>query len=97
MAAREARYGVRAPARALQERQRRERRRFRSDELRFGLAVLARTYRDRLADHLQTTGTATAADLLVFEAIQKAAEAIERNPNERLLLERLFVGLLALR
>ena len=101
LAAREARYGVRAPVRALQERQRRERRRFRSDELRFGLAVLARTYRDRLADHLQTTRTATApasaADLRVFEAIQQAAEAIERNPNERLLLERLFVGLLALR
>ncbi|MEZ5262485.1 MAG: hypothetical protein R2755_12090 [Acidimicrobiales bacterium] len=84
---REERYGVRSTAKALEDRQRRERRRFRTGELRFGLAVLARAYRDRLA-------TAAGAQALEpFGAIQQAAEALERNPNEKLLLHRLFLRL----
>jgi len=92
LAEREQRYGVRSSAKALEERQRRERRRFRTGELRFGLAVLARTYRDRLADRL-VTGLPAPSDAEVFAALQVAAESLERNPNERLALERLFVRL----
>ncbi len=82
--ARDDRYGVKTPVKPLEDRQRRERRRFRMGELRFGLAVLARAYRERLAD---------ATRLEPFDAIQQAAEALERNPNEKLLLERLLVRL----
>jgi DNA polymerase-3 subunit delta' len=87
-AAQEERYGLRPRRKPLEDRHRRERRRFRTDELRFGLGVLARSYRDRLA-----ADGAVAPALEVFAAIQQAAEALERNPNERLLLERLLVRL----
>jgi DNA polymerase-3 subunit delta' len=87
-AAQEARYGLRPRRKPLEDRQRRERRRFRTDELRFGLGVLARSYRDRLA--AEGPGPRS---LEAFAAIQQAAEALERNPNERLLLQRLLVRL----
>ena len=93
LTAREERYGARSTAKALEERQRRERRRFRSGELRFGLAVLARAYRDRLAEATTSGRSAAPAQLEPFAAIQQAAEALERNPNEKLLLHRLFVRL----
>ena len=86
LAERDERYGTRTSPKALEDRQRRERRRFRTGELRFGLAILARLYRDRLAAEGPVS-------LDVFDAIQQAAEALERNPNEKLLLERLFIRL----
>lgn len=80
------RYGQRGSgARQLEERHRRERRRLRTDELRLGLAALARAYRDELR---------AAEDDRYLDAlaeIQAAAEALIRNPNEELLL----LGLLA--
>jgi hypothetical protein len=99
---REERYAVRSTLRSLEERQRRERRRFRMGELRFGFAVLARTYRDRLAAELDAPSAAGTDEepgerLRALAAIQQAAEALERNPAERLLLERLFVHLAPLR
>ena len=77
--------------RLVEERQRRERRRLRTDELEFGLATLAGRYREEMA--------ATSEPARVVEAetaIQAAAEALERNPNERLLVEALFFRLPAL-
>ncbi len=97
LADREKRYGLRSGRKAVEDRQRRERRRLRTDELRFGLAMIARAERDRLRA-LVTGHDATArADLAVFGAVQHAVEALERNPNERLLLERLLIGLRPLR
>ena len=99
------RYGLaRGALKATEDRHKRERRRFRTDELRFGLAVLARACRDRLATRLAPPGPAGPARtgpvpgvgpeaLEPFAAVQLAAEALERNPNEVLLLEALLVRL----
>ncbi len=77
------------------DRQHREERRWRTDEIRAGLAVLARAYRARLAGALQpearpssATGYVRAVDL-----IGDAAESLDHNPNEALMLEALFVRL----
>lgn len=74
----------------LVERHRRELRRLRADELRYGLALVAQTYRDAVA-------AATVADprtcLSSIEAVQAAAEAIVRNPSEHLLLQALLLRL----
>lgn len=79
--------------RLLTERHRRELRRLRADELRFGLAVLAGAYRDALvAGH--GDGRASAA---AVAAVQAAAEAVVRNPNETLLLQALLLRLPPLR
>jgi DNA polymerase-3 subunit delta' len=78
---------------AVEDRQRRERRRFRTDELRFGLAVLARSYRDRLVQDLSGPEPPARSALTPFAAIAGATEALERNPNETLLLEGLFLRL----
>ncbi|MFN0029210.1 MAG: hypothetical protein ACKV2O_18800 [Acidimicrobiales bacterium] len=104
------RYGLRASTRTLTERHRRERRRFRIDELRFGLAVLSRAYRDRISAQLSAGSAvgvgvgvgageprAASGPLGVFDAIGQASESLERNPNERLLLIRLLVRLSPLR
>jgi len=80
--------------REVLERQHREERRWRTDEIRAGLGVLARAFRDRLFEALASGN----ADREVIErcstaagAITAAAASLERNPNETLLLESLFV------
>jgi DNA polymerase-3 subunit delta' len=82
--------------REIEDRHRREQRRLRMDELRFGLATLAGAYRERL----QSPGTpatvpasAAAATLDAIAAVDEANEALEFNPNETLLLEALLVRL----
>ena len=91
------RYGLaRGALKTAEERHKRERRKFRTDELRFGLAVLARACRDRLAARLAAPAAvgAVGPDALgPFAAVQAAAEALERNPNEVLLLEALLLRL----
>jgi DNA polymerase-3 subunit delta' len=74
----------------LEDRHRRELRRHRTDELKSGLVALASTYRDRLAE-----GTLhdPAAGVDAVRAVHEAIEALERNPNERLLLEALLLRL----
>ncbi len=72
----------------LVARHKREIRRLRSDELRFGLATLARVYRDRLV-----AGTVDDATFEAVSAIQETAENLVRNPNEALLLQHLFLRL----
>lgn len=82
LAARVERYGQRGSGAAdLEKRQRRESRRFRTDELRMGLGALAATYRDELVVASDPTPSLTA-----IAAVQEAAEALIRNPNEELLL-----------
>jgi DNA polymerase-3 subunit delta' len=71
------------------EAQRRELRRLRMDELDLGFATLAGAYRDALV-----SGTADpAACVAAIDAIQAAAQALERNPNELLLLQALLLRL----
>jgi DNA polymerase-3 subunit delta' len=75
--------------RQLVEAHRREQRRHRADELRFGLATLAGAYRDALV-----TGVGDAAGILAgLDALIAAAEALPRNPNETLLLQSLLLRL----
>jgi DNA polymerase-3 subunit delta' len=83
------RYGERVNRKQIDEQHRRELRRLRMDELRFGLATLQQAYRDALVD-----GSGPARACLDAEtAIIDAVEALERNPNETLLLQALLVRL----
>lgn len=92
LAARVEQYGERGSGRKLlEDRHKRELRRHRTDELRFGLVVLARRYRDALA-----ATERPGPYLEALAAIQRAAEGLVRNPNERLQLQALLLGLPAL-
>ena len=73
----------------LADRHRRELRRLRTDELRYGLATLSAAYRDALVER-RVDATAGLAGL---DALQKAAEALIHNPGEVLLLQGLLVRL----
>ncbi len=80
--------GERGSGRAdLAAKQKREIRRLRTDELRFGLATMARVYRDRLVQRPDEGAEQALA------AIQGASENLIRNPNEALLLQDLFLRL----
>jgi DNA polymerase-3 subunit delta' len=84
-----ARLGERGAGRAnLVARHKREVRRHRTNELTFGLAVVAGRYRDAAA-----TSDHPAPYVEAVDAIHEAAEAIIRNPNEALLLQALFLRL----
>jgi DNA polymerase-3 subunit delta' len=87
--------GLRAiPGRkAVEDNQRREERRWRTDELRAGLAVLAGAYRDRMAagDQAQRLPALQGA----LAAVEEATRELVRNPNELLMLEALMVRLSA--
>ena len=72
----------------IDERHKREVRRIRMDELRSGLAALAASYRDSAA-----TGGSSAAFVQAGAAIGEVCERLVYNPNERLALESLLVGL----
>ncbi|NND76338.1 MAG: hypothetical protein HKN44_15175 [Ilumatobacter sp.] len=78
----------------LEDRHKRELRRHRTDELRSGLATLAATYRDHATAAATGTGTAHVEGCTKAVArIHEALDALERNPNERLLLESLLWSL----
>ncbi|CAN5299540.1 DNA polymerase III subunit delta' [soil metagenome] len=82
LSARIERYGQRGSGAAdLDRRHKREARRMRTDELRMGLAALSAAYRDELL-----VAADPSAALAGLAAIQDAAEALVRNPNEELLL-----------
>lgn len=74
----------------LDDRHKRELRRHRTDELRSGLAAMAATYRD-------TATSSTTADLDAcadaVRRIHRAIETLDRNPNEKLLVETLLWSL----
>jgi DNA polymerase-3 subunit delta' len=80
--------GVTATARKdMTARHKRETRRLRDDELRFGFAVLAAHYRN-----LVEAGESSAA-IDAIDALRDTTEALLRNPNESLQLQRLFLRL----
>ncbi len=85
----------------MEDRHKREERRWRTDDLRFGLATLAEVYRDRLVD---TVGAATGPGspgsaserrraARQVDAISEASAALGRNANESLLMDALMVEL----
>ncbi len=71
----------------LVARHKREVRRLRTDELRFGLALLGGVYRDRLVAGPDESAEAS------LVAIQETAENLIRNPNEALMLQALLLRL----
>jgi DNA polymerase-3 subunit delta' len=82
----------------VEDRQRREERRWRTDELRAGLAVLAGVYRERMA--AVAPGEQRAAERLAalgaaVAAMEELSRELIRNPNETLMLEALLVRLSA--
>ncbi|MGE0793869.1 MAG: DNA polymerase III subunit delta' [Acidimicrobiia bacterium] len=87
--------------RRLEEGHRREQRRHRAEELRYGLATLAARYRDALLAGTTRGDERPTADgpalLGAIAAIDRAARALARNPNETLLLESLLLRLPPLR
>jgi DNA polymerase-3 subunit delta' len=86
------RYGERGSGRRLlEDRHRRERRRLRVDELKFGLATLEGAYRDALE-----RSSDPAACIAAINAIEEANREVIRNPNEALLLQALLLRLSAL-
>jgi DNA polymerase-3 subunit delta' len=88
-----------AGRKGIEDRHKREERRWRTDDLRFGLATLAGVYRDRLVSGssgpVTAPGLARAGQRTVRQvaAIEGAAEALSRNPNESLLMDALMVVL----
>lgn len=74
----------------LEDRHKRELRRHRTDELRSGLAVVAGSYRDALVGERATRPEAVAQ---AVQRIHEALAAMERNPNELLLLQSLLLDL----
>lgn len=90
LAERVERTGERGAGRkVLTDRHKRELRRLRHDELRFGLATLAGVYSEAMA---AGAGDARAC-VDAVAAIQAAAEAMVRNPTEALLLQDLLLRL----
>ncbi len=87
--------------REIVEQHQREERRFRTDALRAGLGVLARTYGGRVtAAALDGTVEVGDPDVQASAAaiglITETVQALPRNPNEALLLQSLFTRLAAL-
>ena len=83
------RYGSRGQGvGALRDQHKREVRRLRTQELRFGLATVAARYRQELL-----AGRVSSEALGALAAVQDASEAIDRNGNEEILLESLLLQL----
>jgi DNA polymerase III subunit delta' len=83
--------GERGSRKELEDRHKREQRRLRTDELRWGLGTLAGAYRDRAAT--ATSPRAVSGAVGAVAAIHAAGEALIRNPNETLLLQALLLRL----
>lgn len=83
----------------------REQRRFRQEELRFGLTVLTEVYRERLLENLEAAGPRPAADprsdyrvgasLRAIDAVTSAYRHLATNVDESLLLHDLMLTLMA--
>jgi DNA polymerase-3 subunit delta' len=79
----------------------REQRRFRIDELRFGLTALTNVYRERLSDNLNTRtgGDATSeyrvgASIRAIDVVAEANRRLSSNVDETLLLNDLMLSLM---
>ncbi len=85
---REESFGIRGSGRKdLEAEHKREVRRFRIDELQFGLATLSNIVRDRLEENPSESLTRSIGH------IRQANAALRRNPNESLLLQALLISL----
>jgi DNA polymerase-3 subunit delta' len=90
-----------AGRRGIEDRHRREERRWRTDDLRFGLATLAGVYRDKVVSSTEGTQGAVSPGVTQTRqravrqvaAIEQATQALPRNPNESLLMDALMVVL----
>ncbi len=86
--------------REIEERHRREERRLRTDDLRAGLAELARAYRDRAVEKANDPSAHANGRVQDFseacDVVGAIAVELVRNPNEMLMLEALFLRLSAL-
>ncbi|MDG2427429.1 MAG: hypothetical protein P8M16_03290 [Acidimicrobiales bacterium] len=88
---REDAFGSRGSGRReIAERQKREIRRHRDDEIRFGLATLSRAY---LALSILDSSSPSQALLAAVDRITEAGGDLLRNPNETLLLQALLLDL----
>ena len=76
----------------IEARHRREQRRVRTDELRAGLVTLARVLREMLGEG-EVTGHRIAFLVDAVAAVDAAADALNRNPSEQLMLEALLLRL----
>lgn len=93
LAEREEAFGTRGSGRReLVDRQRREVRRLRDDELRFGLATISRVYRDA-ARAASEAGQPVDSAMDATARITGATGELVRNPNETLLLQALLLDL----
>ena len=85
--------------REITDRQHREERRWRTEEIRSGLGVLSRVYLDRVSAAVSAPRPGPAATpeaagrTRSVDLITRSAAALRRNPNETLLLEALLVQL----
>jgi DNA polymerase-3 subunit delta' len=85
----------------VEDRHKREERRWRTDDLRMGLAALAVAYRDRMVAAVSTggppgspgAGTARRQAAAHVDSVSRASGALSRNVREDLLLEALMVEL----
>ncbi len=85
----EEQMGTRGSGRTAQlAQQKREVRRFRTEELRYGFATLASRYRQRVVDDENDT-----VALSAIVQLKRCSEELNRNPREMLLLQSLFVKL----
>lgn len=84
----------------LEDRQKRELRRYRTDELRFGLAALTRVYRESMVASLEkaTDGAGSVASeaksaIAAIDHIAGASRSLSSNVNEQLMLTSLLTTL----
>jgi hypothetical protein len=81
----------------------REQRRFRIDELRFGLTALTNVYRERLVESLEgvnqgetRSGYRVGASLQAIDVIVRTNQRLSSNIDETLLLNDLMLSLMEL-
>jgi len=84
------RFGERGLGRrSLEDRHKRELRRLRTDELVMGITAIGISIRDDVATGLLNAVRASTS----LTAVTEAGDDLRRNPNERLLLQKLFMSL----
>ncbi|MAT01970.1 MAG: hypothetical protein CL421_02775 [Acidimicrobiaceae bacterium] len=84
----EKQMGIRGSGRKeLEAKHKREIRRFRTDELQFGLSIIANLYKEELVE------APNSSNIRAIEKIRSTMVTLGRNPNEKLLLQSLFISL----